>query len=118
MFKTVKTSELTGVALDWVVAKCEKVETTGQSLSIRNDPNGFWRYSPSTNPSQAYPIIFRERIAIDFDADPAEGGPCAASRRDDPCYWVGLTPLIAAMRCYVASKLGDSVEVPEELLKD
>ena len=27
----------------------------------------------------------------------------------------GPTPLIAAMRCYVASKLGDEVEVPEEL---
>jgi hypothetical protein len=28
----------------------------------------------------------------------------------------GPTPLIAAMRCYVASKLGDEVEIPEELL--
>jgi hypothetical protein len=28
----------------------------------------------------------------------------------------GPTPLIAAMRCYVASKLGDTVEIPEELL--
>ena len=27
----------------------------------------------------------------------------------------GTTPLIAAMRRYVASKLGDEVEVPEEL---
>lgn len=26
------------------------------------------------------------------------------------------TPLIAAMRCYVASKLGDDVDVPEELV--
>jgi hypothetical protein len=29
----------------------------------------------------------------------------------------GPTPLIAAMRCYVASKLGDEVEVPDELLQ-
>ena len=28
----------------------------------------------------------------------------------------GPTPLIAAMRCYVASKLGDEVDVPEELV--
>jgi hypothetical protein len=28
----------------------------------------------------------------------------------------GHTPLIAAMRCYVASKLGDEVEIPDELL--
>ena len=29
---------------------------------------------------------------------------------------VGKTTLIAAMRCYVASKLGDTVEIPAELL--
>jgi hypothetical protein len=28
---------------------------------------------------------------------------------------LGPTPLIAAMRCYVASKLGDEVDIPEEL---
>jgi hypothetical protein len=27
----------------------------------------------------------------------------------------GPTPLIAAMRCYVASKLGDEIDIPEEL---
>jgi hypothetical protein len=27
----------------------------------------------------------------------------------------GNTPLIAAMRCYVASKMGDEIEIPEEL---
>ena len=41
----------------------------------------------------------------------------------DPCFMVdesggyyGPTPLIAAMRCYVANKLGSEVEVPDELL--
>ena len=29
----------------------------------------------------------------------------------------GPTPLIAAMRCFVASKLGDEVDVPDELIK-
>ena len=29
---------------------------------------------------------------------------------------IGPTPLIAAMRCFVASHLGDEVNVPEELL--
>lgn len=40
----------------------------------------------------------------------------------DPCFMVdeaggcyGPTPLIAAMRCYVTSKLGDEIEIPEEL---
>jgi hypothetical protein len=30
----------------------------------------------------------------------------------------GSTPLIAAMRCYVASKLGDDVKIPNELAKE
>lgn len=32
------------------------------------------------------------------------------------CLFFGPTPLIAAMRCYIASKLGDEIEVPEELI--
>ena len=31
--------------------------------------------------------------------------------------YYGPTPLIAAMRCYVSSKLGDEVDVPDELLE-
>jgi hypothetical protein len=43
------------------------------------------------------------------------------SRHRDAVFGVwlrGPTPLIAAMRCYVASKLGDEVEVPDELIKE
>lgn len=29
---------------------------------------------------------------------------------------IGPTPIVAAMRCYVASRLGDTVEIPEELV--
>jgi len=119
----VKTTNLTGPALRYAVAKCE-----GATDEWRAEGPFMWdgvpcvrvgardvSYHPDTDWSQGGPIIERERIATDFDADPAEGGPCAASRRDDPCYWVGPTPLIAAMRCYVASKLGEEVEVPDEL---
>lgn len=35
---------------------------------------------------------------------------------DETGGYYGPTPLIAAMRCFVASKLGDEVEIPEELL--
>jgi hypothetical protein len=34
---------------------------------------------------------------------------------DDSVEGVGPTPLIAVMRCFVASRLGDEVDVPEEL---
>ena len=33
-----------------------------------------------------------------------------------PAHAEGKTPLIAAMRCYVESKLGSEVDIPEELL--
>ena len=94
-----KTSELTGAALDWAVAKCEGTDEL------------WWEYSPSQKWEQGGPIIERNLITI--------------FRRDDEWYaysslsstmdFHGATPLIAAMRCYVASKLGDEVEVPDEL---
>jgi len=38
-----------------------------------------------------------------------------ADENDPIIHGKGPTPLIAAMRCYVASKLGDEVEIPQEL---
>ena len=105
-----KTSELTGAALDWAVAKCDQEWSDDDALLWVQDDE--YRYAPSTDWAQGGPIIEREKIATDPDAD---DGQWAASTRDAPCYWVGPTPLIAAMRCYVASKLGDEVDVPEEL---
>jgi len=96
----IKTSELTGKALDWAVDKAE-----GRHC--------LYPYAPySIDPSQAYPIIFREKIATGPDADERQW---AASTRDAPCYWVGPTPLVAAMRCHVASRLGCEVDVPDHL---
>jgi hypothetical protein len=122
-----KTSELTGAALDWAVAKCE----TGQPLD-RNGPF-IVAFKYSTDWSQGGPIIERERIHISCwptRADTRETNPNpwyaqefrrgAVSHDDyfDPYKndMSGPTPLIAAMRCVVASKLGDEVEIPEELL--
>lgn len=125
----VKTAELIGAALDWAVAECKKVRTyvrpyehtmTGLCIldadlvDMETDDAQELRYSRDW--AQGGPILEREQISVDFDADPECGGPCAASTRDSHCYWVGPTPLVAAMRCYVASKLGDEVEVPEEFL--
>ena len=59
--------------------------------------------------AQGGPIIEREMIAIWFSK-----GDWKSQRRDTSAGVHGPTPLIAAMRCYVASKLGDMVEVPEE----
>ena len=95
-----KTSELTGAALDWAVAKCE----VGDAINEIDDPHFY-----STDWALAGPIIERERIATWGD-----GGLYWEAE----CGWAwakGPTPLIAAMRCYATLKLGDEVEVPEEL---
>lgn len=123
-----KTSELTGAALDWAVAKCMGVEL-GQPDNIPYDAefrmmhdSGDLHYS--TDWEQGGPIIEREKMKV----YPNVGGRWSAQIRHTTTHplvahpvldgWsngAGDTPLIAAMRCYVASKLGDTVEVPTEL---
>jgi hypothetical protein len=101
----IKTSELTGAALDWAVARCE-----GRS---HTDFGWWWdNYHPSTDWAQGGPIIEREKTTVEYTGDPDTW--CACIMADQEVY--GPTPLIAAMRCYVASKLGDEVEIPQELL--
>jgi len=103
-----KTSELTGAALDWAVAMCEGL-INGNDLD-----KGFILekgYTPSTDWAQGGPIIERERISVDAMYDTREW---VASMENTKGY-ASSTPLIAAMRCYVASKLGYEVELPEEL---
>jgi hypothetical protein len=92
--------------------------------SVGGDYNGrSWSETRnySTSWSQGGPIIEREKITV---------GPCDTHDKfrayaHAGCYAIpkprftqdGPTPLIAAMRCYVASKLGDEVEIPKELIK-
>lgn len=107
-----RTSELTGLALDWAVAKCEGVEYRYMK-SVGGDYNGNWWYETrrySTDWAQGGPIIERERINIHD-----HGGDGWTADDSIQSYKLGQTPLIAAMRCYVASKLGDEVDVPGEL---
>ena len=71
--------------------------------------------SPSTDWSQGGPIIEREHISI-IDCDGYDfwrADKMNAQAQVVTAY--GPTPLIAAMRCLLAAKLGDVVEIPEEL---
>lgn len=116
-----KVSELQGPALDWAVAECEGLQpyTKGAEWWIRvTDPrDGSIDYCEmpqySTDWSQGGPIIEREEISIERITSALwtatlQSGP-AVSEADGP------TPLIAAMRSYVASCLGDEIKLPEEL---
>ena len=114
-----RTSDLEGAALDWAVAKALGVavqydrmnkwyETSNPAYAEPCD--GPIVFSPSADWEQGGPIIEREGITlrnyIMGDQWDAELEPNLES---------GPTPLVAAMRCYVASKLGDEITIPEEL---
>ena len=126
----VKTSELTGAVLDWAVAECEgKNPNTEYTKPCEYGLFPSWRegdgFGPliqnySTDWAQGGPIIEREGIDC-RKVGPSEWEPrtlwCGLKRHNDVILNMqGPTPLIAAMRCYVASKLGDEVDVPGELM--
>lgn len=117
----VETSVLIGEALDWAVMKCEG-----------------WIYEPTS----ARPAYYRQHVglanfykarALPFSSDWSHGGPIIDRKKISIIEYDGVwkarkenegtpdsigsgpTPLIAAMRCRVASKLGDAIEIPKEL---
>jgi hypothetical protein len=133
----VKTSELQGAALDWAVAKAE-MELSEDGGQVHLTERGVRRYedtlnisySPSTDWAQGGPIIEWESIFVLREQSgfkgrrlwaATSGANKAVGLNEDSiklyrdAFYFGPTPLIAAMRCYVASNLGDEVEIPEEL---
>jgi hypothetical protein len=116
--REMKTAELTGAALDWAVAKCEGLTQYYEpDEQCAFDDEGA-AYEPSANWAQGGPIIERERLSL----TPRDGYWEAyyhdnLFKEDGSDYFQkGTTPLIAAMRCYVASKLGDEVALPEGVM--
>lgn len=134
MMIKVKTAELKGAALDWAVCKAEGDELAARNIMYPNHAKHFPTVSPSTNWAQGGPIIESENINIVRCNDlyfPSgnEHGEYYEQ------YWKaeikgetdlnmslykehGPTPLISAMRCYVAATFGDEVDIPEELIND
>jgi len=119
-----KTAELTGAALDWAVAKCEGGAIRTEHGVFLNQGDGYDYYTPSTDWAQGGPIIEREKIDTNhISIDQYSGDsywvasfPRPATHKDLWRFGYGPTLLIAAMRCYVANKLGDEVEVPDGLV--
>jgi len=101
----IKTSELRGAQLDWAVVKIEFPDPDYDD-EWRADE---WEFQPASSWSQGGPIVEREITTLERD------GFGWFARSTSGYTAIGPTPLIAAMRCYVASKLGDEVEIPEEL---
>jgi hypothetical protein len=124
----VKTSKAKDQVLNYLLAKCEGKTKLyqirrGDSRVIDTDhPEYFEQYKRqhdeySTDWALGGPIIEREWLDITpwpNESDEDLRWQCKQHDSID-CVAFGPTPLVAAMRCYVASKLGDEVEVPDEL---
>lgn len=118
-FKSVPTGALRWGALDWAVAKANGEDVflimndCGVQPAIRHR-HGFDYAAYSSLWVEGGPIIDREKISL-------EGRSIAwlayyYNPKGQPLkILAGETALEAAMRCYVASKLGDEVDIPEEL---
>ena len=120
-----KTSDLMGEALNWAVGMAHEWkrydspfrQPDGQIMwTLMVDDGGkqmqdFATFEPSTDWAQGGPIIERHIFRLEDDPELGWLAEIGTAR----CR--GNTALVAAMRCYVASKLGDEVEIPEELLK-
>ena len=111
-----KTNELTGAALDWAVLTIEQNEGAAwyidhKSRLMEEHGDLAWAYQPSTDWAQGGPIIERGYIELHTYSENDDG--IVTWRAND--FMDGPTPLIAAMRCYVACTLGDNINIPEEL---
>ena len=124
-----KVVDAIGAQLDWMVAKADdnlhpkgdvrlldgKVFTIEAGDYERSDR--WQRYSPSTVWAQGGPIIdhmVREGLRLTgYKSLPTDPTSCQAQIGN--IVTGGPTPLIAAMRCFCCSKLGDVVDIPEEL---
>lgn len=103
-----KTADLIGTQLDLWVAKAERIDPSVDAQL---------KYMPSANWEQAGPIIEREGIHI--APMPGKGSTwCATAvgRLQDranatPGPWIeGPTPLVAAMRAFVAVRFGTDIQ--------
>lgn len=116
-------AKLDGALLDAAVAMLEGysgfVTAQGEIVGKDGIPT---RYNYSGSWGMAGRIIEREHISVSNpNGDPGWIGTKAfpaKPKRDGTPQWrhvwlCGRTPLVAAMRCYVASKCGDEVELPE-----
>lgn len=120
----VRVSGATNVQLDYLAAKCGgfAVEFVDGVIYFKDcsKSRAYCNYNPSSNWSWGGLIIEREKINTEWlDDHWAAKRSCTVLHptRNSRGYFrrTGSTQLIAAMRCYVASVLGEEVEVPNEL---
>ena len=123
----IKTAELNHNALSYIVSMIEMPHLVwGKTIGIHYVSNHVVIpelsdcYSPFTTWAMCGPIIDREGIQLNTydNADLSKKRSAAIqTNKGNVIIKYGPTSLIAAMRCFVASKLGEEVEIPQEILE-
>ncbi|WHL26641.1 DUF2591 family protein [Pseudomonas juntendi] len=119
----VKTADLAGEPLAWVVGKAEGLDVRLAPPHYGNPWRVFVRYSgevtvrdarydPHENWAVGGPLIHKYRVG--FGLYPSEYFACIGVE-DHSGTAAGRTHLLAACRAIAAAKLGDTVQVPKEL---
>lgn len=115
----VKTSELTGAALDWAVAKALGydvfINPFNDVMRRQPEPIGCYRFSPSTDWHWAGQVIEQHKVQIKPFDNPFSSW--SALYRG----WWGYSdsfasPLQALCRAIATSGMRDVVEVPQDLI--
>lgn len=125
----VNVTSLIGPALDWAVAKCggtpglHIIQKPGKTCvyGVLKMPSGEmidWPVQPSTDWSQGGPILDLEEITIDYRDNETQARKWSNEKNTFITANAGKRQgLIAAMRCYCCAKLGEEIEIPDELMR-
>lgn len=123
----VRTNVLIDIALDYAVAKCTNEEESwlrSHAMNCTQHTSYDWKLAGpiieesliATEPNDDFCDV--KRAATDYTGTAWNAWACFADLSGGEARQVfqGPTLIVAGLRCYVASKLGDEVEIPDELL--
>jgi hypothetical protein len=132
----VQISNVSGVTLNWLVAKCEEYKSIipGHGyhdprkahiitqILVSNKRHEAYNFDPAGDWHNSGDIVIREAIGtvpVWQTASGTVGGGGewiwkAFMNSPGRFEYLGPTPQVAAMRCYVASRMGPEVDIPEE----
>ena len=131
----VEASTAEGIALDWAVGQCDKRKLylakskrlMTANYGTFNHRHGAPWYEPSSNWLQGGRIIQSNRITLDITDTAYDDKTDECIKLKTPEWWSsigevtarGSTPLIAAMRCFVTSRLAEAgltvIELPPDV---
>jgi hypothetical protein len=120
LYTTTKTYNLSGPSLHWAVAHCRAIDDVSFKVQWRHgclwDESTGYEYRPSYDWEQGGPIVEQALLCIDIGHD-GVWLACSKQNYDDFPKFIcsGSSPLVAAMRCYVSSKVGSSINIPTEI---